>query len=113
MSQWRHGLHGGPVKKPGQFEDVGPWSYNTQQHLLALIDVFVSRLHARGAGNGPIIRHVRPLFRAQFDPDRLQVLAPARTDRLWPERALSFALLAPAPSTRQKLGIPGSEGFEL
>lgn len=63
--------------------DLG--NYNTQQHWVTHSDGLFLVYTRRGAGNDHVFRHRAPLFIAQVDPDKLQVIR--RTERvLVPER---------------------------
>ena len=72
--------------KPWTFEDgkeLG--SYNTQQHWLAHSDGLFLAYTRRGANNDHIFRNRAPLFIAQVDPEKLQVVR--HTERvLLPDR---------------------------
>jgi hypothetical protein len=61
--------------KPWTFDDGSDLgSYNTQQHWLAHRDGLFLIYTRRGANNDHIIRNRAPLFMAQVDPERLQVI---------------------------------------
>ena len=53
-------------------EDLG--SYNTQAHWVTLGDGLFLVYTRRGADNDHVMRHRAPLFMAQVDPDKLQVI---------------------------------------
>ena len=63
--------------------DLG--SYNTQQHWVTHNDALLLAYTRRGANNDHVFRHRAPLFIAQVDPDRLQVIR-ATEQILVPER---------------------------
>lgn len=81
------GLHWGPVQ-PWAWDGGGELgSYNTQQHWLVHHDGLFLCYTRRGANNDDIPRHRAPLFLAQVDPQKLQVLR-ATEQVLMPERGV-------------------------
>jgi hypothetical protein len=104
------GLHYRPVK-PWLFDDgqeLG--SYNTQQHWLTHHDSLLLVYTRRGAENDHIMRHRAPLFIAQVDPHRLQVLR--STERvLVPERGATLGNFGAAPITKHQSWVTVSEGI--
>lgn len=95
----RDGLHFEPIKAwtfdDGQ--DLG--SYNTQTHWLVHSDGLFLTYTRRGADNDHIARNRAPIFIAQVDPERLQVIR--KTEKaLLPERGVmlgNFGAAAIAP----------------
>lgn len=79
------GLHFGPVQR-WRFDDGGDLgSQNTQQHWVTHSDGLFLTYTRMGANNDHVFRHRAPLFIAQVDPMKLQVLR--STERvLIPER---------------------------
>jgi hypothetical protein len=81
----RDGLHFDRIR-PWEFddgEDLG--NYNTQQHWVTHSEALFLVYTRRGANNDHVLRHRAPLFMAQVDPQRLQVIR--ATERiLVPER---------------------------
>jgi hypothetical protein len=74
--------------KPWTFddgEDLG--SYNTQAHWLVHSDGLLLTYTRRGANNDHIMRNRAPIFVAQVDPDKLQVLR-STEQALLPERGV-------------------------
>lgn len=68
------GQNFGPIKR-WTFEDgTDLGNYNTQQHWVARDDALYLVYNRRGAFNDHMIRHRAPLFMAQVDPEKLQVL---------------------------------------
>lgn len=60
---------------PWSFDDGQPLgSYNTQQHWVDIGGKLFLVYTRRGANNDHIMRHRAPLFIAQVDPDKLQVI---------------------------------------
>ncbi len=66
-----------------QFSEPMPWtfddgselgSYNTQAHWLVKEDGLFLSYTRRGADNDHVVRHRAPLFLAQVDPEKLQVM---------------------------------------
>lgn len=103
------GLRWQPIK-PWTFEDdreLG--SYNTQQHWLAHSEGLFLVYTRRGANNDHIIRHRAPLFIAQVDPDKLQVIR--RTERvLVPERGAELGNFGAAAIDQKESWVTVSEG---
>ncbi|MEO2047309.1 MAG: GDSL-type esterase/lipase family protein [Pirellulales bacterium] len=104
------GLHYRPVK-PWLFDDgqeLG--SYNTQQHWLTHNNSLLLVYTRRGADNDHIMRHRAPLFIAQVDPHRLQVVK--NTERvLVPERGATLGNFGAAPINEHQSWITVSEGI--
>jgi hypothetical protein len=81
------GLRYGPVKKWTFDDGTELGSYNTQAHWLVHGDGLFLTYTRRGADNDHIVRHRAPIFVAQVDPERLQVLR--KTEQaLLPERGV-------------------------
>ena len=81
------GLHFQPVKKWTFDDGQELGSYNTQAHWLAHSDGLFLTYTRRGANNDHIARNRAPIFVAQVDPQKLQVLR--KTERvLLPERGV-------------------------
>lgn len=103
------GLHYRPVKpwRFGSGEELG--SYNTQQHWLSHGDNLFLVYTRRGAGNDHIPRHRAPLFLAQVDPNRLEVIR--ATERvLVPERGAELGNFGASAMTDQESWVTVSEG---
>ncbi len=79
------GLHYGPVRR-WRFDDGGDLgSQNTQQHWAAHSEGLFLVYTRTGANNDHVFRHRAPLFIAQVDPEKMQVIR--STERiLIPER---------------------------
>lgn len=94
------GLHFAPVQKWTFDDGLDLGSYNTQAHWLSHSDGLFLTYTRRGANNDHIMRNRAPIFVAQIDPDKLQVLR--RTERiLLPERGVmlgNFGAAAISPS---------------
>lgn len=70
----KDGLHFSPIKE-WTFDDgsiLG--SYNTQQHWVSHSDVLFLVYTRKGANNDQVFRHRAPLFMAQVDAEKLQVI---------------------------------------
>lgn len=81
------GLHFQPVKKWTFDDGQELGSYNTQAHWLAHSDGLFLTYTRRGANNDHIARNRAPIFVAQVEPKRLQVIR--KTERsLLPERGV-------------------------
>ncbi|HVW36759.1 MAG TPA: GDSL-type esterase/lipase family protein, partial [Pirellulales bacterium] len=103
------GLHYRPVK-PWLFDDgqeLG--SYNTQQHWLAHGDALFLAYTRRGAHNDHIPRHRAPLFLAQVDRERLEVLRDTE-QMLMPERGAMLGNFGAAPIDERESWVTDSEG---
>ena len=94
------GLHFQPVKKWTFDDGLDLGSYNTQAHWLAHSHGLFLTYTRRGANNDHIARNRAPIFVAQVDPEKLQVLR--KTERpLLPERGVmlgNFGATAITPS---------------
>jgi hypothetical protein len=103
------GLHYRPVK-PWTFDDGADLgSYNTQQHWLAHGEGLFLVYTRRGANNDHIMRHRAPLFIAQVDPERLQVIR--ETERvLVPERGAELGNFGAAAITDRESWVTVAEG---
>ena len=102
------GLHFAPIR-PWAFDDgqeLG--SYNTQQHWLTHGDGLFLAYTRRGANNDHIARNRAPLFLAQVDPERLQVV---RTTEqvLIPERGVMLGNFGAAAITREESWVTDAE----
>ncbi len=79
------GLHFAPPRVWCWDDGTELGNYNTQQHWVTHSDGLFLVYTRTGAGNDHVFRHRAPLFIAQIDPERLQVLR--KTERiLVPER---------------------------
>jgi hypothetical protein len=103
------GLQWAPIQ-PWTFDDGEPLgSYNTQQHWLAHSGGLLLVYTRRGSMNDHIIRHRAPLFIAQVDPDRLQVIR--QTERvLIPERGGELGNFGAAAIDERESWVTVSEG---
>ncbi len=100
------------------WKEVQPWSfddgtdlgsYNTQQHWLAHSDGLFLVYTRRGANNDHIIRHRAPLFIAQVDPAKLQVMR--STERiLVPERGAELGNFGASAISPDESWVTVSEG---
>lgn len=102
------GLHYQPVRKwtfdDGQ--DLG--SYNTQAHWLTQGNGLFLTYTRRGANNDHIARNRAPLFIAQVDPEKLQVLR--QTERVvLPERGVMLGNFGAAAITDDESWVTDSE----
>lgn len=89
------GLHFGPIV-PWEFDDgVELGSYNTQQHWATHSDGLFLVYTRRGANNDHVIRNRAPLFMAQVDPEKLQVVR-ATEQAVVPDRGASLGNFAVA-----------------
>ncbi|MCC6340801.1 MAG: exo-alpha-sialidase [Bryobacterales bacterium] len=104
------GLRYGPIKE-WTFDDGGELgSYNTQQHWLAHSDGLFLAYTRKGANNDHIIRHRAPLFLAQVDPEKLQVMR--RTEKiLLPERGATYGNFGAAAMTAEESWVTDAEGM--
>ncbi|MBC8115135.1 MAG: hypothetical protein H7062_12195, partial [Candidatus Saccharimonas sp.] len=104
----RDGLHFQPPKKWTFDDDQDLGSYNTQAHWLAHSDGLFLTYTRRGANNDHIARHRAPIFVAQVDPDKLQVLR--RTEQpLLPERGVMLGNFGAAAITPGESWVTDSE----
>ena len=102
------GLHFQPVRKWtfDNGDDLG--SYNTQAHWLAHSGGLFLTYTRRGANNDHITRHRAPIFIAQVDPDKLQVLR--RTEQpLLPERGVMLGNFGAAAITPHESWVTDAE----
>lgn len=102
------GLHFGPVKKWtfDDREDLG--SYNTQAHWLNHSDALFLTYTRRGANNDHIPRNRAPIFIAQVDPLKLEVLR--STERMiLPERGVMLGNFGAAAITPNESWVTDSE----
>ena len=85
VTRSRDGLNFEPIR-PWQFDDGSDLgNYNTQQHWVTHSEALFLVYTRRGANNDHVFRHRAPLFMAQVDTERLQVIR--ETERiLVPER---------------------------
>jgi hypothetical protein len=102
------GLKYAPVKAwtfdDGQ--DLG--SYNTQAHWLVHSDGLFLSYTRRGANNDHIARHRAPLFVAQVDPEKLQVLR-ATEKVLIPKRGVMLGNFGAAAITPEESWVTDAE----
>lgn len=105
------GLHYHPVR-PWTFDDdrdLG--SYNTQAHWLSHSEGLFLCYTRRGANNDHIVRNRAPIFIAQVDPVKLQVLR--HTERsLLPERGAMLGNFGAASITPNESWVTDSEYIE-
>ncbi len=103
------GLHFGPIR-PWTFDDGAELgSYNTQQHWVAHSEGLFLTYTRRGADNDHIMRHRAPLFIAQVDPARLQVIR--ATERiLIPERGAALGNFGASAITPHESWVTVAEG---
>jgi hypothetical protein len=87
-------------------KDLG--SYNTQAHWLTHGDDLYLCYTRRGAGNDHIPRHRAPLFMAQVDPERLQVIR-ATEQVLIPERGVMLGNFGASSITPDESWVTDSE----
>jgi hypothetical protein len=87
-------------------EDLG--SYNTQAHWLAHSDGLFLCYTRRGANNDHIPRNRAPLFIAQVDPEKLQVVRESEKV-LIPERGVMLGNFGAAPITADEAWVTDSE----
>ena len=102
-----------------QFAEPKPWtfddgaeigSYNTQQHWLAHSGGLFLVYTRRGANNDHIIRHRAPLFMAQVDSEKLQVIR--RTEKVVvPERGAELGNFGAAAISPAESWVTVSEGM--
>jgi len=86
--------------------DLG--SYNTQAHWLVHSDGLFLCYTRRGADNDHIPRNRAPLFVAQVDPDKLQVMRKTE-QKLLPERGVMLGNFGAAAITPQESWVTDSE----
>jgi hypothetical protein len=102
------GLHFQPPKKwtfdDGQ--DLG--SYNTQAHWLSHGDGLFLSYTRRGANNDHIMRNRAPIFIAQVDPEKLQVLR-STEQAVLPERGVMLGNFGAAAITADESWITDAE----
>ncbi|HQX49491.1 MAG TPA: HEAT repeat domain-containing protein [Planctomycetaceae bacterium] len=102
------GLHFEPVRKWTFDDDQDLGSYNTQSHWLAHSNGLFLTYTRRGANNDHITRNRAPIFIAQVDPDKLQVLR--RTEQiLLPERGVMLGNFGAAAITPGESWVTDSE----
>ncbi len=102
------GLRYGPVKKWTFDDGAELGSYNTQAHWLVHGDGLFLTYTRRGADNDHIVRHRAPIFVAQVDPERLQVLR--KTEQaLLPERGVMLGNFGAAEITADESWVTDSE----
>lgn len=95
--------------KPWQFDDgTDLGSYNTQQHWLTHSDGLYLAYTRRGANNDHIARNRAPLFLAQVDPAKLQVIR-STEQVLMPERGVMLGNFGAASITDGESWVTDSE----
>jgi len=102
-----------------QFDPIKPWtfddgaelgSYNTQQHWVGHSQGLFLSYTRRGADNDHIMRHRAPLFIAQIDPDKLQVIRD--TERvLIPERGATLGNFGASAISESESWVTVAEGI--
>lgn len=102
------GLHFHPPKKWTFDDDQDLGSYNTQAHWLAHSGGLFLTYTRRGANNDHIARNRAPIFIAQVDPEKLQVLR--RTEQeLLPERGVMLGNFGAAAITPSESWVTDAE----
>ncbi len=100
-----------------RFARIRPWtfddgsdlgSYNTQAHWLTHREGLFLVYTRRGANNDHIPRHRAPMFVAQVDPDRLQVIR-ATEKVVLPERGVMLGNFGAAAITPQESWVTDAE----
>lgn len=74
VSKSKDGLHFSPLKEWTFNDGAVLGSYNTQQHWVSHSDALYLVYTRRGADNDEVFRHRAPLFMAQVDSDKLEVI---------------------------------------
>jgi lysophospholipase L1-like esterase len=88
-------------------EELG--SYNTQSHWLVAGDGLFLVYTRRGANNDHVMRHRAPLFIAQVDPDRLQIIR--STEKIVvPERGATLGNFGVAEISETEAWVTVGEG---
>ena len=86
-----------------KFEKLKPWtfddgtelgSYNTQQHWVSHSDGLYLVYTRRGANNDHVFRNRAPLFMAQVDPEKLQVIRSSEKNPCPRKRSAAWETLA-------------------
>jgi hypothetical protein len=102
------GLHFAPIR-PWTFDDGSDLgSYNTQAHWLVHSHGLFLTYTRRGADNDHIVRNRAPLFVAQVDPAKLQVLR-ATEKALLPERGVMLGNFGAAAITPAESWVTDAE----
>ncbi len=102
------GLHFEPPR-PWTFDDGGDLgSYNTQAHWLVHSEALFLAYTRRGANNDHIPRNRAPIFVAEVDPVRLQVIR-ATEQTLLPERGVMLGNFGAAPITPGESWVTDAE----
>ena len=104
------GLHY-EAMRPWQFDDgTELGSYNTQQHWLTLRGGLFLAYTRRGDENDHVMRHRAPLFVAQVDPERLQVLRDTEQVAV-PERGATLGNFGACQVSEDEAWITVAEGL--
>ncbi|MDZ4859292.1 MAG: sialidase family protein [Candidatus Hydrogenedentes bacterium] len=104
------GLTYGPMKE-WTFDDGSDLgSYNTQQHWLTHGDGLFLTYTRRGADNDFVFRHRAPLFMAQVDPVKLNVIR-ATEKILMPNRGATFGNFGAVPINETESWVTDAEGM--
>ncbi len=74
VSKSKDGLHFSPPKEWTFDDGAVLGSYNTQQHWVSHSDALYLVYTRRGANNDEVFRHRAPLFMAEVDSDKLEVI---------------------------------------
>lgn len=74
VSKSKDGLHFSPPKEWTFNDGAVLGSYNTQQHWVSHSDALYLVYTRRGANNDEVFRHRAPLFMAEVDSDKLEVI---------------------------------------
>jgi len=105
------GLHYEPIK-PWTFDDGSELgSYNTQQHWLTHSEGLFLSYTRRGANNDHIMRNRAPLFIAQVDPQKLEVLRDTE-QVLVPERGAGLGNFGAATIDEKESWVTVGEYFD-
>lgn len=102
------GLHFQPFKKWTFDDGKDLGSYNTQAHWLAHSDGLFLTYTRRGANNDHIARNRAPIFIAQVDPEKLQVVRQTEQPLL-PERGVMLGNFGAATITANESWVTDAE----
>lgn len=102
------GLHYGPIREWTFDDGTDLGSYNTQAHWLVHSDGLFLSYTRRGANNDHIPRNRAPIFVAQVDPEKLQVVR-ATEQILLPERGVMLGNFGASNITPDESWVTDSE----
>lgn len=102
------GLHWSPVKEWTFNDGSELGSYNTQAHWLAHSNGLFLTYTRRGANNDHIARNRAPLFIAEVDPEKLDVIR-STEQILMPERGVMLGNFGAAPITENESWVTDAE----